>query len=157
VIRFEGGQITVYILCAKSTIPPLESQSSSASSASVKLNLSHRLLGFQTEYFWLYAMEWKWQNNLFVGKVETCTDTREYPKSFRTCHLKREQKMVQLCAPRCSCITILWVTLVSFAAITLCAASQRGFVVVYFVMDSVRKLLDTPSYAFTTFKSYGSM
>jgi hypothetical protein len=34
---------------------------------------------------------------------------------------------------------------VSFAAITLCIASQRVFiVVVYFVIDSVRKLLDTP-------------
>jgi hypothetical protein len=44
---------------------------------------------------------------------------------------------------------------VSFAAITLCVASQRVFVVVvvvvvvvaaYFVIDSVLKLLDTPSY-----------
>jgi hypothetical protein len=37
---------------------------------------------------------------------------------------------------------------VSFAAITLCVASQRVFVVVvvYFVIDSVRKVLDTPSY-----------
>jgi hypothetical protein len=36
---------------------------------------------------------------------------------------------------------------VSFAAITLCVASQRVFiVVVYFVIESVRKLLDTPSY-----------
>jgi hypothetical protein len=36
---------------------------------------------------------------------------------------------------------------VSFAAITLCVASQPVFiVVVYFVIDSVRKLLDTPSY-----------
>jgi hypothetical protein len=41
---------------------------------------------------------------------------------------------------------------VSFAAITLCVASQRVFVVVvvvvvvYCVIDSVRKLLDTPSY-----------
>jgi hypothetical protein len=34
---------------------------------------------------------------------------------------------------------------VSFAAITLCVASQRVFVV-YFVIDSVRKLLDIPSY-----------
>jgi hypothetical protein len=36
---------------------------------------------------------------------------------------------------------------VSFAAITLCDASERVFIVVrvYFVMDSVRKLLDTPS------------
>jgi hypothetical protein len=36
---------------------------------------------------------------------------------------------------------------VSFAAITLCVASQRVFIAVgYFVIDSVRKLLDTPSY-----------
>jgi hypothetical protein len=37
---------------------------------------------------------------------------------------------------------------VSFAVITLCVASQRVFTVVnvYFVIDSVRKLLDTHSY-----------
>jgi hypothetical protein len=36
---------------------------------------------------------------------------------------------------------------VSFAAITLCVVSQRVVVVVvYFVTDSVRELLDTPSY-----------
>jgi hypothetical protein len=38
---------------------------------------------------------------------------------------------------------------VSFAAIALCVASQRVFivvVVVYFVIDSVRELLDIPSY-----------
>jgi len=37
---------------------------------------------------------------------------------------------------------------VSFAAITLCVSSQRGFIVVsvYFVIDSAQKLLDTPSY-----------
>jgi hypothetical protein len=35
---------------------------------------------------------------------------------------------------------------VRFTAITLCVASQRVFIVVYFVIDSVRKLLDTPSY-----------
>jgi hypothetical protein len=34
---------------------------------------------------------------------------------------------------------------VSFTAINLCVASQRMFIVVYFVIDSVRKLLDTPS------------
>jgi hypothetical protein len=54
--------------------------------------------------------------------------------------------MVQLSATRCSCIAVLWVSLVSFIAITLCVASQRVFiVVVYFVIDSVRKLLDTTS------------
>jgi hypothetical protein len=39
---------------------------------------------------------------------------------------------------------------VSFAAITLCVASQRVFIVVsvYFVIDSVRKLLDTLSYIY---------
>jgi hypothetical protein len=43
---------------------------------------------------------------------------------------------------------------VSFAAITLCVASQRVFIVVVvvvvvvvgFIIDPVRKLLDTPSY-----------
>jgi len=35
---------------------------------------------------------------------------------------------------------------VNFAAITLCVASQRVFIVVYFVIDSVRKLVDTPSF-----------
>jgi hypothetical protein len=38
--------------------------------------------------------------------------------------------MVQLSATRCSFIAILRVSLVSFAAITLCVASQRGFVIV---------------------------
>jgi hypothetical protein len=37
---------------------------------------------------------------------------------------------------------------VRFAAITLCVASRQVFIVVsvYLVTDSVRKLLDTPSY-----------
>jgi hypothetical protein len=36
---------------------------------------------------------------------------------------------------------------VGFDAITLCVASQRVFIiVVYFVIDSVWKLMDTPSY-----------
>jgi hypothetical protein len=56
-------------------------------------------------------------------------------KSFRTGCLERELQMVQLSTTRCSCIAILWVSLMSFAAITLCVASQRVFivVVVYFV------------------------
>jgi hypothetical protein len=37
--------------------------------------------------------------------------------------------MVQLSATRCSCPASLWVSLVSFAAITLCVASQRVFIV----------------------------
>jgi hypothetical protein len=40
---------------------------------------------------------------------------------------------------------------VSFAAITLCVVSQRVFIfVVYFVIDSVRKLLVTLSYSYET-------
>jgi len=37
---------------------------------------------------------------------------------------------------------------VSFTAVTLFVASQRVFIVVstYFVIDSIRKLLETPSY-----------
>jgi hypothetical protein len=42
----------------------------------------------------------------------------------------RELKMVQLSAKRCSCIAILWVSLVSFATITLCVTSQRVFIIV---------------------------
>jgi hypothetical protein len=63
--------------------------------------------------------------------------------------------MVQLSATRCSCIAILWLSLRSFGAITLCVASQRVIpkVRVYFVIDSVRKLLDTPSYLVSAFQT----
>jgi hypothetical protein len=56
--------------------------------------------------------------------------------------------MVKRSGTNCSCIAILWVSLVSFAAITLCVASEQVFIVVsvYFVIDSVRKLLNIPSY-----------
>jgi hypothetical protein len=72
--------------------------------------------------------------------------TRRYPKVSGLSSWS--ERMVQLSATRCSCIAILWVSLVSFGAITLCVASQRVFIAVsvYFVKDSVRKLLDTPSY-----------
>jgi hypothetical protein len=66
-------------------------------------------------------------------------------RSFRTGRLERELQRVQLSATRRSCIAILWVSLVSFSAITLCVASQRVFfvvIVVYFVIDLVQK----PSY-----------
>jgi hypothetical protein len=45
-------------------------------------------------------------------------------KSFRTGHLERELQMVQLSATRCSSIAILWVSLVSFAVITLCVKNR---------------------------------
>jgi hypothetical protein len=69
-------------------------------------------------------------------------------ESFKAGRLEGELQVVQLSATRCSCIAILWVNVVSFAAITLCVASQRVFIVVYFVINSVRKLLDIPSYRY---------
>jgi hypothetical protein len=48
-------------------------------------------------------------------------------KSFRTGCVERELQMVQISATRYSCIAILRVSLMSFAAITLCLSSQRGF------------------------------
>jgi hypothetical protein len=48
-------------------------------------------------------------------------------KSFRTGCPERELQMVQLSATRCSFIAILWASLVSFAAIILCVASQCFF------------------------------
>jgi hypothetical protein len=51
-------------------------------------------------------------------------------KSFRTGRLERELQMVQSSVTRCSCIAILQVNLVSFAAITLCVASQQVFIVI---------------------------
>jgi hypothetical protein len=65
------------------------------------------------------------------------TSNESVSKSFRTDRLERELQVVQLFAIRCSCIAILWVSLVSFAAITICVASQWVFIVVivvYFVM-----------------------
>jgi hypothetical protein len=70
-------------------------------------------------------------------------------KSFRTGRLEEQElQMVQLSATMRSCIAILWVSVANFAAITLCVAPQQvsNVVSVYFFIDSVRKLLDTPSY-----------
>jgi len=59
---------------------------------------------------------------------------------------------VALYATRCNCIADLWVILVSFTAITLCVASHRVYIIVVcFVIDSVQKFLDTPTYMFGTF------
>jgi hypothetical protein len=44
-------------------------------------------------------------------------------KSFRIGLSEWELQMLQLCATKCSCIDILWASLVSFATITICVAS----------------------------------
>jgi hypothetical protein len=76
------------------------------------------------------------------------TFVRECIQKFPHDRLERELQIVQLSATRRNCVAIFfWVSLVNFAAITLHVASQRVFIVVfYFVIDSARKLLDTPSY-----------
>jgi hypothetical protein len=83
-----------------------------------------------------------------VKEICFCSGVRVCIQKFRTDRLEQELQMVQLSATRYSCIAILWVSLVSFAFITHCAAFQRVFIVVslYFVIDSVLKLLDTSSY-----------
>jgi hypothetical protein len=87
-------------------------------------------------------------SNIWCFIVKQSVRYEGVSKSFRTGGLERELQMVQLSATRCSCIAILWVSLVSFATITLRVASQWVFIVVsvYFAIDSVRELLDTPSY-----------
>jgi hypothetical protein len=67
-------------------------------------------------------------------------------KSFRTGRLVLELQMVQLSATRCSCITILWVSLVSFAAITLCVVSQPVFI---FVSGIFRYRLSPENFGYT--------
>jgi len=83
------------------------------------------------------------------NRMGNSTSTYEdVSKSFRTGRLERELQMLHLSATRCSYSAVLWGILVSFDAITLSVASQRVFIVVgvNFVIDSVRKRLDTPSY-----------
>jgi len=59
-------------------------------------------------------------------RLDTCVwYTRVYATSFRTGCQERELKMIQPSATRCGCVAILLVIQVSFAAITLCVASQR--------------------------------
>jgi hypothetical protein len=84
------------------------------------------------------------------GKSKVVHMYKGVSKSFRTGRLERKLQMVQLSATRCS-----WVSLVSFAAIALCVASQRVFTVVSicFVIYSVRKLMDTSSYKNHTMKA----
>jgi hypothetical protein len=67
-------------------------------------------------------------------------------KSFRTGRLQRVLRMVQLSATTRSCIAIMWVSLISFAAIILYVAYQRVItkVSLNFVIDSVRKIVIHP-------------
>jgi hypothetical protein len=70
------------------------------------------------------------------GTSRSCNGLGMYegvPTSFRTGRLERELQMVPPSATRCSCIAILWVSVVSFATITLCVPSQRVFIIIVVV------------------------
>jgi hypothetical protein len=69
-------------------------------------------------------------------------------KSFRTGRLERELQMEQLSAIRCSCTAILWVSVVSFAAIILCVAFNEQYQRYAYTALSTQSgnFLDTPSY-----------
>jgi hypothetical protein len=97
---------------------------------------------------------WRVQNTQLPDEVSISLLGSVYRETFGL--LERELQMVQLSATRCSCVTILWDSPVSFGAITLCVVSQRVFIflVAYFVIDSVRKLLDTSSYGGDGFDSF---
>jgi len=90
----------------------------------------------------------EFQNAAFNNKI-TAHDvrayTRVYPKVSGLVAWSESCKWYSS-LPLGAVLSLLWVSLVSFAVIILCVASQRVFIVVYFVIDSVRKLLDTPSY-----------
>jgi hypothetical protein len=73
-------------------------------------------------------------------------------KSFRTGCLERELQMVRLSATWCSYMAILWVSLVSFAAITLYVTARRVFiVVVYYVHRLGPETSDILTYLYRAF------
>jgi hypothetical protein len=89
----------------------------------------------------------KIQVKIFTLKLEVASPPKRwYPtenyegvsKSFRTGRLERELKMVQLSVTRWSCIAILWVSLVNFAAITLYVAFQLCLLLLLFISLSTQ-------------------
>jgi hypothetical protein len=76
--------------------------------------------------------------------LHTHTHTGGCIQKFPDWPLVVRTAMVQLSATRCSCIAILWVSLVSFAARTLCFASQRVFIVVISLSTQSRNFRTYP-------------
>jgi hypothetical protein len=98
----------------------------------------------------LYVLTDAFINSFLFQKYEGVS------KSTQTCRLERKLHIVELSATKCSCFAISWVSLVSFTSITLCVASQQVIpkVSVFFVIDSVRKRLDTPYYYYYYYYYY---
>jgi hypothetical protein len=63
--------------------------------------------------------------SVLVTALNVMNTYERVSRSFRTGLLERELQMIQLSATSCNCIAVLWISLVSFAAVTLCVASQR--------------------------------
>jgi hypothetical protein len=104
---------------------------------------------FDCVYQVLFSFGLSYQYFIFTFNLDTVQlRVQCVSKSFRTGRLDRELQMAKLFATRCSCIAILWVSLVSYAIMTLCVASLRVYIIVlvWFFIDSVRKLLGIPSY-----------
>jgi hypothetical protein len=87
--------------------------------ASLKLTVAHP---------WPY--QYRINRTILYGNHRFLSLNDGVSKSFRTGRLERELQVIHLSATRCSCIAILWASLVSFAAITFCVASQRVFIAV---------------------------
>jgi hypothetical protein len=96
-----------------------------------------------------FGTQWSKSDDRWI-RVGSMPSYKRIPYRNNASKIKRILQMVQLSATRCSFIAILWASLVNFAAITLCVASQRAIpkVSIYFVIDSVRIRLETPSYFF---------
>jgi hypothetical protein len=96
--------------------------------------VTHLCRCFHSPTIWisLYAVEFFGHCNCEASSYEGVS------KSFWTGHLEQELQMVQLSATRSSCITVLWVSLVSFTAIILCVASQQVFIVVISLLTHFR-------------------
>jgi hypothetical protein len=111
------------------------------------LRWQHPYSRFQYSFPFYYVVERKWK--LYCNIDDLAHEG--VSKCFWTGCLVWKLQMVQLFATRYSCIAVLWISPTSSATITLYVASQWVFIVVsiYFVIDSVKKLLDTPSYITT--------
>jgi hypothetical protein len=98
--------------------------------------------------YWHIIIDRNTVNSLFWASTPFFKHLRRCIQKFPDCLPGARTDNGKLSATRCSCIDILWVSRVSFAVVTLCVASQRVIPKVspYFFIDSVRKLLDTPSH-----------
>jgi hypothetical protein len=97
------------------------------------------IIGYCYQFVWFAISE-------IYTRLFNNTVYEVYPK-FSGLAAWRENCKWYSSLPLGAVVSLFCECLLSFTAITLCVASQRVFVVVYFFIDSVRKLLDTPSYS----------